>query len=284
MARARAPVDRELLDMQEFAVRGSMKLGLTNSLTGAPVRFDTVNSHRGLRVVFRKLGQNEKEHWVNFAACALTSSMGDEPPFGNNCHCEVVMDVAAECTVRIGTMYKYPVRNEETGETEWKPGSLFVSQISSGELSRYETLQLTNTTRAMETRLLCFALLNLNAPFDVFGYRTRAVWPRAVGAVAHYDPVANDVKLQHVEGAVFLCPQLVVLLMQAAAYESTRGARARHSSFVPVGERDATWVDGVEAMDAGAYTPNSLYRALVGMEGVVHVTRPDMTLSRNGRI
>jgi hypothetical protein len=299
MAAYRASSDDELRAMQEFAVRESIKMGFVNSETGRPVRFDTSCSHRGLRVVFRKLGQSEKEHPLNHISCYLTRSIGDRPPYGNNCHVECVMDVAEGCTVRIGTMYKFAEKNAE-GETEWKPGALFVSQISEGELAKYETFQFPNVTRAMETRLFCFAVLNLGARFDEFGYQTRAVWPRAIGGIAAYDPKArglaparalaqrgaaffdpktaqaHDVRLHsdH-EKPVFYCPQLVVICLQAAACESerTRG---------PAGPE--SWITEVLRWDAAAHTPNSLYKAVRDLPDVVTVVRPDLTLSRVGRI
>lgn len=121
--------DAEQRAFDEYAVREMRKIPLSR-----PVKYETrkFDGNRGLRVIFRKLGQNEKEHWLNHFAVAITTSFlppYNKPPWSNNCHTEVVMDIAKGITVRLGTMYKFAETNEK-GETVWKPGKLFVSEIS----------------------------------------------------------------------------------------------------------------------------------------------------------
>jgi len=121
--------DDEQLAFSEYARREMCKVPLSK-----PVRYETkqFSGNRGLRVIFRKLGQSEKEHWLNHFAVAITSPIlppYNKPPWCNNCHTEVVMDIACGCTVRIGTMFKFAETNAN-GETVWLPGKLFISEIS----------------------------------------------------------------------------------------------------------------------------------------------------------
>lgn len=241
-------------------------------------RFDHTNfkDWQPLRVVFRKLGQEENEHWVNTAAVVITSNPWDFPPFSNNCHAEVVVDVCKGCTVRIGTMFQYSEMDPETQEKVWKPGSVFVSQIDEGELKRYETWCLP-CTRAMEARLLCFALKNLKAPFHVSAYRLKAVAPWTHG-VGRYDPEKNHVRNTEPVGDHYFCTQFVVLCLQAAAHEWHR--TQREGLDAPEG-----WVCYVPRMWATQHTPNSLYKELRARFSDAYLAwRPDLTLARHGNI
>ena len=71
MARC-AERDDDLLSMNEYAVRGMQAVSLSRHF-----RYETTQfaGNRGLRVIFRKLGQDEKEHWLNHFAAALTASL-----------------------------------------------------------------------------------------------------------------------------------------------------------------------------------------------------------------
>ena len=205
-------MDAEQQAFAQYAVRGMGRIPLSQ-----PRRYETRQfaGNRGLRLIFRKLGQNENEHWLNHFAVAITSPLMppyNRPPYSNNCHTEVVMDIARGCTVRLGTMYKF-AEKDENGETIWKPGKLFVSEISQGELAKYETILLPST-RDMETRMLCFALRNLETPFNETAYKMRALMPRTPG-MGYYDPDMQDVRREHVPipGGLF-CTQLTVLLIQ----------------------------------------------------------------------
>ena len=97
--------------MNEYAERESVRL--------LGVRWHRKNweGNRGLRVLFRKLGQDDKEHWLNNAAAVITSSPWESPPFSNNVHTEGVLDVAPGRTFRIGTMYQVGARDPKPTPT-----------------------------------------------------------------------------------------------------------------------------------------------------------------------
>ena len=272
--------DDELLAMNEYAIRGMQNVGLSRY-----VRYDTTQfrNNRGLRVIFRKLGQDEKEHWLNHFAAALTSSLVppyNKPPWCNNCHSEIIMDIADGVTVRIGTMYKFAEKNE-AGETVWKPGKAFISQISEGELAKYETFSLP-ASRAMETRLLCFALRNMGAPFNEFSYKLRAVMPVTPG-VAAYDPVANDVRTEKGEEVPYFCTQYCMLLLQAAAYEKLRMLKEAQCRVMTTSIHHTGWSATVLSVNATSQTPNSMYRLLKEADDVRSAaSRPDQRLSSVG--
>ena len=285
--RARTREERCAMQDETAAFADYARRMVTRIPSSRPIKYETnqFKGNRGLRVVFRKLGQSEKEHWLNHFAVAITSPLFppyNKPPYSNNCHTEMVMDLCPGCTVRIGTMYKY-CEVDENGKEVWLPGKLFVSEISRGELAKYETFQLP-ATREMETRLLCFALRNLGCPFNENTYKLRAIMPCPPG-VGYYDPVAADVRQEEVapHEPVF-CTQLTVLLMQAAAYENLR---QQHAAQAHVAESDIQrgWPHLISETHATSHTPNSLYIALVGAPGVhTACMRPDMSLNRDGKL
>ena len=274
--------DEELAAMNEYAIRGMQSIPLSRGHRYVTKQF---SGNRGMRVIFRKLGQNEDEHWLNHFAALITAYLlppYNKPPYSNNCHTELVMDIAPGCTVRIGTMFKFAEKNE-AGETVWKPGKAFVSEISEGELAKYETL-LMPSTREMETRMLCFALRNLGAPFHETAYKMRALFPITPG-VSAYDPVANDVRNKEYAIPKMWCTNHTVLCLQAAAYEKLRCLRAGQM-MVP---SDSVWNTGWEStiMDQNAtgHTPNKLYYLLKSLSDVrVAGSRPDQRFRNVGTL
>lgn len=150
---------------------------------------------------------------------------------------------------------------------------MFIKQISEGDLEKYEAFALP-ATRDMELRMLCFALMNLGAPFNEYGYNTRAFWYKGLGSVGSYDPEANHVRHgKPLEKVSFFCPQLCVLLLQAAAHESVRALGRPHYGD--------GWVPRVQAMDAATPTPNSLYRACTEWGDARQAGRVDARLRLN---
>ena len=127
--------DEEQVAMNNYAIKAFSALPMAG---GRRVRYNPCDfeGRRGVRVIFRKLVDGENEHWLNELACWLTSPIMppyNKAPFNNNCHSEIVMDIAPGCTVRIGTMYKQGVEKlDEDGQPvigdngkpviDWKPG------------------------------------------------------------------------------------------------------------------------------------------------------------------
>ena len=270
--------DNDLAAMEDYVRRTLHRVPTSRTRQYITKQF---KGNRGLRVVFRKLGQSEKEHWLNHFAVAITSPIlppYNRPPFSNNCHTEVVMDICPGCTVRIGTMYKY-CEVAEDGTEVWKPGKLFVSEISHGELAKYETLLLP-ASRQMETRMLCYALRNLDLPFNETAYKLRAIMPCPPG-VGYYEPPSEEAEAPPHQ-PVF-CTQLSVLLLQAAAYQHMLEQQSTYLKSRTAPAPD--WKSLVGSTHATSHTPNSLYRVLVGTPGVTRAClRPDMSLTRDGKL
>ena len=268
-------MDEEQQAFAEYARRAMSKIPLSR-----PVRYETRQfaGNRGMRLIFRKLGQEEKEHWLNHFAVAITSPIMppyNRPPWSNNCHTEVVMDIAPGCTVRLGTMYKFAEKDEK-GETIWKPGKLFVSEISQGELQKYETILLPST-RDMETRMLCFALRNLETPFNETAYKMRAIMPRTPG-MGYYDPETQDVRkpVVPIQDGLF-CTQLTVILLQAAAHEHVR-QRKEAQRYVQEKNMVRGWPEVILDTHATSCVPNNLYYMIRTTPGVKFTTsRPDIS-------
>ena len=189
--------------------------------------------HVRLRVAFKKLARNDT--LANRIACWCTADPGDAPPFGNNSHCEVLLDVAAGCTLRIGTMRQY------WRDGRWHRGSLFVLRTEEDNMRGYELLHLPASPEAAR-KLLRFATRNVGAPFSLLGYYTRALMPRGLGLARAWR--------EGLEGESFTCTQLVVLLLQAASSVDT--------DFHP-----GSWIQCVRAADASAATPNDMYKSLI---------------------
>lgn len=258
--------DAEVQKMAEYVSR---KLPEVTGYRWNPGFFE---GDAGMRVIFRKLDGGEKEHWLNTAAVMITSNPWDYPPYSNNCHAELAIDVDRGRTVRIGTMYQYSTQNEETGEKEWHPGSVFVAPIDEGEMKKYESWKLVGATRVSQLRAVCFALRNYGAPFHVSAYRLRAVAPRTHG-VGYYDPVQNDVSKTDPVGEWYFCTQFVVLCVQAAAYELLRGGHAENTE-------QKSWMS-IKGSHATEFTPNSLYKYIRSCYDVKLAFQPMAKLSLN---
>lgn len=190
----------------------------------------------GLHVAFRKLPAGDRG--VNWIACRRTARLGDAPPFGNNCHCEVIVYLSSGVSARIGIVCRY------LDDGKWRDGTLFVRPR--GRMHGYEFVPLP-CSRNMELRLLCFALRERGAAFSRLGYYTRALAWRGFGIARSYAPNAK--------GARYTCPQLATLLLQAAAREWAGTARDADLC-------QQSWMVFVPLLDASAQTPNSLYRLL----------------------
>ena len=286
--------DDEQHAMNEYAVREMAKVRMH---TGKRVRYETRQfpQNEGIRVIFRKLVPGKNEHWLNEAACFITSPIMppyNKPPYNDNCHSEIIMDIAPGCTVRIGTMYKQgeeQIDAEGNRVTVWKPGSLFIREVTKEDEAEFKELKhyappfVLRTSREAETRLLCFALRNLGAPFDERAYKMRALLPVTPG-VGYYDPAINDVRSDSPPNQAYYCTQLCVLLIQAAAYEHQR-VRQSSQSIVKEASMEWEWPQAMCQHRATTYTPNNLYIMLSTLPDVKRsAVRPDQLLSRIGRM
>lgn len=227
---------------------------------------------RGLQVQFRQLGQEETEHWLNHAAVALTRWPGDKPPFGNNCHCEIILEPTRGRLVRIATMYKYAQKNRDNPDApvEWKPGKVFVADINEGDFRKYSGFSVP-ATRAQQLRLWCFAMRRMETPFHNEAYYLKAISPWSIG-VSQYNP--DDHPLDDstpLPPQKYFCAQFVILCLQAAAYEELRRNPElnRYSDY---------WAPAVMNMRAPDWSPNTFYYALSKMKDLTPIFEPHAQL------
>lgn len=295
--------DAEQIAMNNYAIKTFFSVPMSG---GRRVRYNPCHfeGRKGVRIIFRKLATGENEHWLNEFACWVTSPIMppfNKPPYNNNCHSEIVMDIAEGCTVRIGTMYK---QGEETVDAEgntvrddkgkpvisWKPGKLFIHEVTKEENVKYQQFKhyappfILPTSREAETRMLCFALRNLGAPFDVMAYKMRAVLPITPG-VHFYDPVENHVNAEKPPNREYFCAQLTHLCGQAAAFETNRVRNA--PTYVGQGSKITrkTWADAMFDYSATTATPNGFFITLSTMPDVKSdSSRPDQHFSKIGRM
>jgi len=152
-----------------------------------------------------------------------------------------------------------------------------------GELAKYEAIQLP-ATRDMETRMLCFAIRNLETPFNEFAYKMRALMPRTPG-LGYYDPDTQDVRKPFVpiKDGLF-CTQLTVVLLQAAAHEHIRQKKMAQR-YVEDKQSQRNWVDVISETHATSCVPNNLYYLIRTAPGVMYTTgRPDVSFADVGRM
>lgn len=285
---------------------------------------------RGIQVQFRQLGQDENEHWLNHAAVALTRWPGDQPPFGNNCHCEIVMEPQKGRLVRCATMcapglpasrrfrrcpspltrvlnyrarnlralrghrsharhlshsrscsyptllrlrrYKYCEKDPANPDkVEWKPGKVFIADISDGDFKKYTGFHIP-ATRTQQLRLWCFFLLRMGTPFNNTSYYLKAFSPWSIGCPTYVAGEHDVAKAGANPDYTFYCTQLVILALQAAAHEVLR----LHPELV---DRQDYWAPTVMRLRACDYTPNSLFRLLSTMKDASRTFEPNAMLS-----
>lgn len=228
----------------------------------------------GITVLFRQLGQ-EKEHWLNHVAVALTSWPWEKAPFGNNCHCEIIMEPEKGRLVRLATMKKYRLKDDRSGKDEWLPGKVFVSDFNEVAFKDYMGFHLPST-RAMQLRLWCFFMKNLEAEFNNPGYYIKALSPWSVGA-AHYRPEDHDVSDPEPpkQKFTYFCSQLIVIALQAAAYELVRV----NPGLADQPDARKYWATAVLKVRATDTDPNWLFKFLHGMRDATPVSQPHGKLS-----
>lgn len=216
----------------------------------------------GLSVMFRKLGQpGDTVHKNNHIAVWLTSWPWEKAPFGNNCHCEVIMDLCRGCVLRLGTMYMRETEDQQTKKKVLIPGSSFIIPIN--DYRNYDA-QRFDADRSAQLHALRVAIQNLGMPFNVTGYRMRAFMPYAIGTPA-YCPETHSQALSVQGGCpppigTAHCTQLSVILLQAAGHSmAARGCVPYTSNH---------WVHTIRSMHAPSAVPNSVFRQVHGLSGV----------------
>lgn len=205
----------------------------------------------GLSVMFRKLGEpGDTVHAKNHYATALTSWPWEKPPYSNNAHCEVLVEVQRGCVLRLGTVYQREMTDPATKKKYYVPGKVFIIPIA--DYSHYDGIRF-EANRQAQLHVLRVAIMNHGAPFNVRGYYMKALSPWAVG-VGAYDPEAHmhdnfepgtpPVGETH-------CTQLVVILLQAAAYSMYQQGFAFPKEH---------WVSKINADHAPSCTPNYVFK------------------------
>jgi hypothetical protein len=211
----------------------------------------------GLSVMFRKLGEpGDIVHINNHIAVWLTSYPWERAPFGNNCHCEVILEIAPRFVVRLGTMYLREMDDPETpGKKLYTPGSSFVHRIDNYE--HYDRI-LFHSDRAAHLRALRVAIQNLGMPFNVPGYKLLAFSPHTVGTPA-YCPVAHA-SLRQTSPPIGSahCTQLVILLLQAARHSLEQSGIVYDADH---------WTHCAHSMYAQNAHPNKVFRNMYGALG-----------------
>ena len=206
----------------------------------------------GLSVMFRKLGEpGDTVHAKNHYATALTSWPWEKPPFSNNAHCEVLLELRQGCVVRLGTVYQREMTDPVTKKKSYIPGKLFIIPIN--DYSHYDAIRF-ECNRAAQLHVLRTAIMNHGAPFNVRGYYMKALFPWAVG-VGSYDPEAHSHD-NFQPGCPPLgethCTQLVVILLQAAAH-----SMLAQGSFTFPREH---WASKIMCDHAPSCTPNYMFK------------------------
>ena len=138
------------------------------------------------------------------------------------------------------------------------------------------------TSREAETRMLCFALRNLGAPFNEFAYKLKSILPLTPG-VQFYSEAENHVHAAELPKQTYFCSQLCILLMQAAAHEHLRMQKCSQS--IVHDETKDSWAHIVVSYHATRYTPNSTFIMLSAMPDVKwDYSRPDQNFSSIGKL
>lgn len=218
-----------------------------------------------VRLGFRCLSTMKRDHILNYTAAALTTTPVDVyrgGRYGNMCHCELMTRANEKTWLRSSIYLKQ--MDPETGKLVPASWHCKVTDSSAWD-SKYEFVCL-NVPRAAQTRGVKFLITQGGVPFNHKSY-----YYNILGAdfgTRKFSPA-----LLHEKADGWYCTEGITAALQAMA--SHPSVKRRSQWEKRHGVTESHWSEVVNSLACNHTNPNSLYRALRPLRGVLPALPPD---------
>jgi len=252
-----------------------------DSITGTRIQWDPTSFYESnvVLVGFRKLGETETQKiaakftkwqylksmvWLNGLAVSITRPSGVTSSNGNMCHAELMIQVSLNQWARFSINKKQYIGNDAFGAPQFEWGTVHATVMGDHESEwrkKYCFLQFGLQNREHVGRMFDFLAVQMNAPFNYWGYILNHFFICARIGTSHYNH-----SLRH-DQAKWYCTEIITAALQCGAEYENGGS--------PQPADDNTWQTVVCNIACYKTSPNSLFHKLSGCSNVTKTMAPN---------